>query len=101
MALFLASDSARYMCGALVEVNGGKASLMSRFATKICLVTGASRGIGLAIATRLSEEGAHVITAQRGDAPGFNLIKSTSQIQMRSHPYSQRSSRNMAALMCL
>ena len=24
VALFLASDSARYMCGALVEVNGGK-----------------------------------------------------------------------------
>ena len=44
---------------------------MSRFATKICLVTGASRGIGLAIATRLAEEGAHVITAQRGEAPGF------------------------------
>jgi NAD(P)-dependent dehydrogenase (short-subunit alcohol dehydrogenase family) len=25
VALFLASDAARYMCGALVEINGGKA----------------------------------------------------------------------------
>ena len=44
---------------------------MTRFAKKICLVTGASRGIGLAIAERFQQEGGHVITAQRGVVSGF------------------------------
>jgi meso-butanediol dehydrogenase/(S,S)-butanediol dehydrogenase/diacetyl reductase len=39
---------------------------MKRFAGKVALVTGGRAGIGLAIANRLSEEGARVITAQRG-----------------------------------
>lgn len=38
---------------------------MSRFDGKVAIVTGASRGIGLAIAQRLANEGAHVIMTAR------------------------------------
>lgn len=42
---------------------------MKRFAGRVAIVTGASRGIGLAIARRLVDEGARVcITARREDA---------------------------------
>jgi 3-oxoacyl-[acyl-carrier protein] reductase len=40
---------------------------MMRFHDRIAIVTGASRGIGRAIATRLAAEGATVIAAARGD----------------------------------
>jgi 3-oxoacyl-[acyl-carrier protein] reductase len=36
---------------------------------KACLVTGASRGIGLATARMLADEGARVLTVARGDSP--------------------------------
>ena len=48
---------------------------MSGFDEKIALVTGASRGIGHAIATKLADGGAKVITAQRGEAKGFETIR--------------------------
>ena len=46
---------------------------MNRFMDKVVLVTGASRGIGLACAERIASEGAQVFTAQRGTSP-FNPI---------------------------
>ncbi len=39
---------------------------MNRYQDKVALVTGGRSGIGLAIARRLSQEGARVFTAQRG-----------------------------------
>ena len=47
---------------------------MTRFAGKVALVTGGRSGIGLAIARRLREEGAHVLTAQRGADAEFEGI---------------------------
>jgi len=47
---------------------------MKRFDSKIALVTGGRSGIGQATARRLSEEGATVITAQRGHDADFPSI---------------------------
>ena len=40
---------------------------MSQFADKVAIVTGASRGIGRAIALELARRGAIVVAAARGD----------------------------------
>jgi NAD(P)-dependent dehydrogenase (short-subunit alcohol dehydrogenase family) len=37
---------------------------------RLCLITGSTRGIGLATARLLAEEGARVVTCGRGEAPG-------------------------------
>ena len=41
---------------------------------KVALISGGRSGIGLACARRLAESGARVITAQRGEAAGFETI---------------------------
>ena len=48
---------------------------MSRFDSKVALVTGGRSGIGQAIARRLREEGARVFTAQRGADPELEGIE--------------------------
>ena len=47
---------------------------MMRYSGKVALVTGGRSGIGQAIAQRLSEEGARVITTQRGADEHFTSI---------------------------
>jgi meso-butanediol dehydrogenase/(S,S)-butanediol dehydrogenase/diacetyl reductase len=47
---------------------------MTRFEDKVALVTGGRSGIGRAVARRLREEGATVITAQRSDDKEFDGI---------------------------
>ncbi|WP_120499936.1 SDR family NAD(P)-dependent oxidoreductase [Roseovarius sp. EL26] len=47
---------------------------MSRFAGKVALVTGASSGMGQATARKLAEEGARVLTAQRGATEFENIV---------------------------
>lgn len=48
--------------------------LVRRFENKVALVTGGRSGIGQAIARRLRDEGATVITAQRGEDKEFDWI---------------------------
>jgi meso-butanediol dehydrogenase/(S,S)-butanediol dehydrogenase/diacetyl reductase len=47
---------------------------VNRFEGKVALVTGGRQGIGRAIAVRLRDEGATVVTAQRGADPEFDGI---------------------------
>ena len=47
---------------------------MSEGAEKVALVTGGRSGIGSACAKRLAESGARIITAQRGQAEGFETV---------------------------
>lgn len=47
---------------------------MKRFEGKVALVTGGRSGIGQAIARRLSDEGARVFTAQRGEDKAFEAV---------------------------
>jgi len=49
--------------------------ITNRFANKVVLVTGGRSGIGQACAHAFSQEGAHVITAQRGEDSHFDFVQ--------------------------
>jgi NAD(P)-dependent dehydrogenase (short-subunit alcohol dehydrogenase family) len=48
---------------------------------KIAVVTGASKGIGLAVATALVQEGARVIAGSRSGSPALDALASTGDLQ--------------------
>jgi 3-oxoacyl-[acyl-carrier protein] reductase len=59
---------------------------MSQLSDKVAVVTGAGRGIGLAIAKRLASEGARVAVVSRTDA---NAVKAAAEINA-AHPEAAR-----------
>ena len=75
--VFLASPAAQFITGATLRIDGGAGAVGPHLgdpvmdlglAGKACLVSGASRGIGRAIALALAREGARVAAVARGAA---------------------------------
>ncbi len=59
---------------------------MERLADKIAIVTGAGRGMGRAIALRLAEEGAHIVTADIDGQTAHDTAVSVEALGRRSLP---------------
>ena len=57
---------------------------MSRFEGKVCLVTGSTAGIGLAIADRMAQEGGNVVICSRKQDKVDEAIKSINQTIQKS-----------------
>src|SRR6185312_4174794 len=55
---------------------GGGSDVTAQFVARSVLVTGGNRGIGLAIATALTEAGHRVtVTSRSGEAPGLTAVQ--------------------------
>lgn len=67
---------------------------MNRMFKKVCLVTGAANGIGLACARRFAEEGAHVLLTDRdaetGERVTAALVAEGFDVSFQSHDVTSR-----------
>lgn len=67
---------------------------MNRMLKKVCLVTGAANGIGLACARRFAEEGAHVLLTDRDEETGERvtaaLVAEGFSVSFQSHDVTSR-----------